>query len=512
MALDQLKPLSYRNLPISYRVLFDTEEVTEYLISVDGIEQQLDIDIVGEFEIDDVTLTMANRNHRFSGARSNIFLDLGYSQTGYNVPVTIRCGFDENGTLTDEVVFTGNILSVREGVKPNTVTVEVGDESRELYDEDIANFGVQKYGKIEEDTERTRDGIRGSYPLGPILSPVSEESVSGTSGTDALVYKEELNNEGVLDPLNFNYTDTEIRTEGGALDTDPVIAAKGPYRDKRAEDLVRRILDHYGITNRVIEVPFIPLTSDTFSTNGRVGYYTEGSAATNTDVIQWNGMVTDYLYDATNGRFLFLYCHRDPNILPQIIRYTVATDTWDILYTHTSHAEFWRIASADNDDLFILGTPGGTDTDWDNRYYDSSGQAGTSEVTIWKYNITADTFEVFVDNSDTHRPQLASFLQLGFEDDLDIGASPRVPDTNKGFQIVNNFLYYRYAHATEAGVAKIEITGTGTSAALFGFDFDRRFNWCSFDFTIDGGNSIGYGYANFVGTSESEFKIFSFMI
>ena len=505
------KALSYHGLSESYRVLFDTTDVSDDLIQVDGINLELDIDTVGEFTVDNAKITLDNTSKRYSGSLSNIFLDLGYAASGYGTPVIIYCGFQlPNGSITDDIVFQGDIIKVREGVKEFSVVVEVGDISRDLYDTDLTNFGFQKYGKIEQDTEKTQEGIRGVYPLGPVLSPVSEGSISGTSGMDALIYKEEFDREGMLNPLNFNYNDDELRTEGGPLSVDPIITGKAPYRHKRVEDLVRRILDHYNITNRQIEVPFIPLTADTFSTNGRVGYYTEGSDSGNTDVIRWNRMVTDYIYDSTNSKFYFLYSHRYSDVLPQILEYTVATDSWDVLFELTTHAEFWRMTTMDNNDLFILGTTGASDNDWSDRYYDSSHVG--SDVRIWKYDIAADDFDVFLDNTETNRPQLASFLQLGFNDDLDAGAAPRVPDTNKGFQIVNGNLYYRYANATRAGVAKIPVDGSGTAAALYEFEFDRRHNQTSFDFYIDGANSVGYGYVNYVHQTKSKFQIFTFII
>ena len=309
MAIDDLKPLSYRNLDVSYRIVLGTQDITDYFISVDGIDQSLDIDVVSEFTINEARLTMANEDGRFSPRPGNIFETLGYSISGFGARVVIRCGFEEDGILTDERVFTGKILTVQRTSK-SQVKIAVGDIGKDLYNKDIEDFGITKYGKLEEDEDKTRDGIVGDYPFGDVLSPVSDDSVSGTSGGTALVKKDELDREGLLNPLNFDYSDTELKTEGGPLTTDPIIQCKSPYRYAKIEDIVGRILDHFSITDRIIEIPFIPLSKDTFASNGRIEYPVAGSDSTNDEVIRWQGFTTDYICDDTNGLKFYLHSHR----------------------------------------------------------------------------------------------------------------------------------------------------------------------------------------------------------
>ena len=500
------KTLSYKNLPISYRVIIDGTEITEFVARIDNLNESLDVNTVSEFTISDATITVNDVDARFVNAFNR------------NDSVEIKGGFENsNGTLTEETIFQGNILSVEGDVKSKSFKIRVGDVGSELHDKDIVDFGLTKYGSLEEAEDKTRKGITGSYPFRQILSPVSDESVSGTGDVpgrtdEPLVFKDELDREGDLNPLNFTYSETELLTEGGPLESNPTIQAKAPYRHITVKKAITEILDHYNITNRNIQLEDVELDEPIFSTNGRIGYETEGSALGNTGVLRWQGYVTDYIYNSANQTFYFLYSSRFSN--PQIISYNISTGDYDVVYYHPTRAEFWKVLVSGNE-LIILGTeyvPVSNQNDptrgWRNDHYDVSEQGG--HVKVWKYNLNTDNLTVFLDDSAMFPPQLAGLLQLGSDDDLEIGDRPRVPDTNKNFVIQGSNLFYRYTQHNPlvSGVAKIPVAGGSDGESLFAVQSDRRFNHTSIDFWIEG--NTGYGYANWVASTESEFKMFSF--
>ena len=509
-----VRELSYQNLPVNYTVLVNDIDIDEYLDSVGSVSNSLDLDKVSEFTVDSASFTVENKDGIFSQKPNNFFDKNSLPVNGYNVPVKIRCGFEVDGDVTDKLVFVGTIVSSEENVKFNTVTFKVNDLGRSLRDKDVINFGIPKTGKIEQDPNRTRDGIRGVYPLGPILSPVSEESVSGTSGGNPMVYKQELDREGNLNPLNFNYREDELITEGGALDTDPIINADAPFRHRHIDFLVRTLLNSYDITNHEVNIPDIEIDESIFSTLGRPGYDVLGNDTSNTEELGWQGFITDFTYgDWQGGTYFLLMSHRQADIMPRIIIHNAETDNPGLLYKHPRHAEFWKVQYY-RDNLYILGTeytpvsnPEDPTMGFRSAHYNSAEQVN-NDVRIWRLNLTNLTLSEIIGGSDTYPPQLASMLVLPPDDDINIGfGRVRLPDTNKGFQIANDRLFYRFATAALAGVASTTVTGSGARRD-FSFSLDKRFNETSHDFIIDG--SKGYCGVRWVTSSRSNYKEFEF--
>lgn len=146
------KDLSYKNLPISYRVIINAIDITDYVARIDNLNELLDVNEVSEFTVNDATIIVNNVDARFVNTFNR------------NDPVEIKGGFEEpNGTLTEETIFQGHILNVEEDVKPKSFRIVAGDAGSELHDKDIVNFGLTKHGSLEEAEDRTRRGINRLY-------------------------------------------------------------------------------------------------------------------------------------------------------------------------------------------------------------------------------------------------------------------------------------------------------------------------------------------------------------
>ena len=84
--------------------------------------------------------------------------------------------------------------------------------------------------------------------------------------------------EGKLEPTNISYDEDTLRSEGEALDDDPDVTIKAPYRNKTILYIIKKILDFYGVNNSYVSIDLLNTDEDYFSTYGRVGYDLESES------------------------------------------------------------------------------------------------------------------------------------------------------------------------------------------------------------------------------------------
>ena len=199
--------------------------------------------------------------------------------------------------------------------------------------------------------------------------------------------------------------------------------------------------------------------------------------------------LTNKRTDLLNPTIYFLYSARQSFTNPKIIRYQLMSDTWEDIFQYPRHGEFWKMATKDFDTFYILGMEDPV-TDRPpavayNAYYHSPSNPNSN--TIWKYNVTANTFEGVVNSSNLYRPQLAQYYHTGFE-----GSQNRFgfkPDSRKGLHLDLTDLYYIYTNDINFGVAKLD--ADGNTSAILSARIDNWHNECSCDFTIAEENIYG---------------------
>ena len=189
-----------------------------------------------------------------------------------------------------------------------------------------------------------------------------------------------------------------------------------------------------------------------------------------------------------------------------MVKYDVDTEIETIVYQYSGAAEFWKMVTINFVNFYILGNKTVGSNTHRNADYDSSF-SGAERVYIWHWDGT-NLSELLTPNA-TLRPQLARFMRLGSDSNLELGSEPRLPDSNAPMFIHNNHLYYRYADALRGGVAKLNLSDNSV-VSLWQIDNDRRFNLASFTFTIDGTAGIGIGAVRVLRANNSELQVFSF--
>ena len=444
---DELRDVSFQHHLPEFVVMIDGHDVSEDVLSVTDISHTLDLLNPGNFSVAECNLVMTNGDRRYQ--RDGQFWQ-DNSVNPFASEVQVIGGIRD----TKRRLFTGVVLGLNEDVAGQTVHVLCVDATRILREKEITDFGVSKRQLTLEGTA----GYEGTYAMPEALTPVSEDSVSGSSGGNPLnvINDSELRVFGRLTPFNVKATETTLRSEGGLLNDDPILSIKSPHSYPRTAEFIRQLLANLGIHNLKINYPQL-VSPEHFSSVGRAGFNAEMS-----DVLRY---AKDWIYN--DGNFYLIAGSPYTSAQDYLWQWNVAEDEWTLLMEFNTGHEMWSIASSDYDVFYILGTQA-RQYQWilPNGTYDSSEgtSSAPSRVKIWRFTRSTDVFEEFITASDNFPPQLAQLYSVGFTRENASGDRyGKVPDTRGGFDVHDGKLYYRYASSTAYGVAEADVLGN-TSA------------------------------------------------
>ena len=306
---------AYKNYPVKFTVYMFDIDITHDVEDFGNIEASLDYPQISEFRIGEANLVLrdydeiGNVGMKYNPEYEGNFFSKYALQSGYKSPVRIEVQFLVSGELKPEVpiiIFEGKILSLNKGLKEGTVSITCSDLTQEFRTKNVDNFGIHKQISLAKGELSQRAG---NYPIPYLLSPPSEDSVIAIS-PPGLKQVDRLKNFGELDHNKFVVTDRSIQIEDGfrtyeveeeedgeivktVKDEEPIIFFKAPYRDKKIEDLVKKIISHYNITDSEVEIPTPELENRFFTNLGRVGY--DFDKEESKEKWRWEGFVTDFI-------------------------------------------------------------------------------------------------------------------------------------------------------------------------------------------------------------------------
>lgn len=541
------KEHSYQNHPVIYKVTILGQEVSTSIKSIEGIESSLDYPSINEYRINEAVFTLSDPENDFNPQKANNFysrwgtmalsmIDPPISESGYRAPVKIEAGFTVNGMEHTDTIYEGQILNVSKNAKTGDVRIVCSDPSQKIRDEDITDFGIQKKMEVEP----SGSNLHGNYPFYIGLTEPSLESVSGTSDSTTLSEKTVLRTEGHLEETNYQVLPTGIQTEGGPLETDPILTFKSPYRSRTVKSVIEKLLEKYSINNPEpdIKLPIATGSRKFFSNLGRPGYEVNFSDTTETNpgVWQWPGTVTDMISNESDNELYLLISPtgstitlpETPNPKPRIIKWNLEDDERELVTEIKDSAdgileEAWRfVANSSFTTFYVLGTKpvyqnatrvrnSGITTrpGFEFGSYDSSEYNNTpnSKVLIYRrmWNGSSWTPSVYINTSVSNNlyPQLAMHYHLGFArtDSTSQNRFPNrqgnLPDSRRNLYLASNGdLYYPYANRSTFGVAKATSQNTA-SRVIYANRDDDGFNLAGFDFWIDESNNYVYlAYTN----------------
>ena len=466
-----LKQYSYAGNPIAITVKIHDQVVTDNSASIDGIQQGVDYPKLTEFRVGEASFLIRDLHGDFSpNNTSNFFTRNGGRRTGRNSPVEIKAGFIVDGTRHTETIFKGTIIKLVQDATPATVKVVCSDNIGDLRTKAIADFGIARHFRLIEDTENANEN--GFYPIMEAILPASDGSARlATRLGEEIAPVDKLKTEGTLSPRNFIIDVEGVRTEGGPIVNRgvnyPQLKMKSPYRYRHILDVITDILTHVGITDSEIEIPEQEVDAH-FSSNGRVGYDLIGNIGSGNPVT-WNGYVTDFLYDAANKKWYFLYNkHRaNPNGFSQVITYDTRTRTYTKLHDFSSATEVWKFTKSGNN-LYILATTGGN--------YDAN--ESSSENQIIELDITGPAETVFVAHTVSLRPQLAHYYH-------GVGSVFMKPDSRRRLIYHQNTIYYAFVDSANSTFGVAKATAQNMTTAVITINMDNHGNHAGIAFWID---------------------------
>ena len=491
------KQYSYQGNPVSVSVKIHNQDIGTPK-SIEDIGKSLDYPDLTEFRVGECSFTLTDVQGDFSPNNpSNFFTRHGGHPTGYKAPVEIAAGYlIVDGTTHTEVIFKGQIIRVVQDAKAATVRIVCSDNFGNIRNKAITDFGIARHFMLTEAVPQV--GENGEYPILAAMMPASEGSVSlKTKVTDTPILPvQKLKTEGHLNPRNFAIDRDRVNTEGGLIvDRQvgyPQLRMKSPYRYRHILDVITDILNHAGIPHSEIDIPE-QAAAPHFSSNGRINYDLLGTIGSS-NPLTWNGYVTDFLYDASDNTWYFLYNRgrNNPNGLSQIIAYAVATRTYRRAYQWSnSSVEVWKFTKAGTS-FFVMGSTGGN--------YDA--KETSSEPFIAELRGPAPFTEVaWVVKTDTLKPQLAHYYH-------GVGGIYMKPDSRR--QLIyrqSDGLYYAYATATAFGIAK-KANATAAATVEISVNPDGFGNHAGLCFAIDAAGTLAGGITYISSTGKSQTVVF----
>ena len=465
------KQFSYQGHAVALTVKIHDQDVTDAIASVDDIGQSVDYPNLTEFRIGEASITLRDVHGDFSPNNpSNFFTRHGGRRTGRHSPIEIEAGFILDGTTHTETIFKGTIIRLVQDAKAATVKAICADGVGGLRSDAITDFGIARHFMLTENLSQS--GENGFYPIMDAIMPASHGSAELATRTgESLQPVQKLATEGTLDPRNFIIDAEGVRTEGGPIVNRqvgyPQLQMKSPYRYRHIEDVITDILNHAGITDAEIAIPEQDVDAH-FSSNGRVNYDLLGTIASS-NPMTWRGYVTDFIFDAAESKWYFLYNgHRNnPNGLSQVIVYDEATRTYTKLHQFAAAVEVWKFTKSGNN-LYILASTGGN--------YDAN--EASSENQIIQLDITNTRETVFVAHTVNLQPQLANYYH-------GVGNIFMKPDSRRQLIYHQNALYYAFVDSANSTFGVAKATARDTATAVITINQDNHGNHAGITFWID---------------------------
>ena len=526
-----LQDFVYHNFEVTWRVDILGTDVSDRiaLSGIGSIRQTLDTQILTEFQSGDCQLTLSDPDGDFSTSKDdNFFTENAWAASGYLARIEVFGGYRNPSTGASEEtrVFKGFILSVNRDSKTGTVTLNASDNAA-IHRQQVSNFGMTQRMELPEGARRS---IRGTYDVNPLITPISDDSVTATlSGTTAagsassevMREKKTFDDFGELSETAFQMQQSRgqsrlLTEEAVSTLTDATVSAqfKTPYRYQHILNNVRSVSGYFNIQNdRVLAIE--PEEANRFFASlGRLQARYEQDTADET--FSWRGNVTDFIvHPETQVIYALISGTRAgsvPNVLPRLVSYDSISEVSRVLYTPDTYQEYWRLATADFDTFYILKSSGRREQGRPQlaTYNPSEWNADAlPQTAIVQYQVSEQTVSEIDNMDDEHHPQLATY-HAGLGDVVGGRREERlgfVPDTRQNFTFARGVLWYRFANRTSFGLNRWRAADDNLHHEITILR-DGRNNEASFDFIIDEAKDKIFGAHTTQSSTESTLLVY----
>lgn len=257
---------------------------TNVIKHISPMNSELDYPDLSTFNIGNITITLHDPDGHYNPNNpDNFWTQNHYQQSGNRGAVEIQIGVSEcrSGSLSTDTfqsTFHGQIANIRANLRPPEIIIEALDATQNLRPTRLDDFGTPRRLILTEDTNANNNAYSGRYPFPESAIP-SNKSVNAQTNLTRVEMTDvgTISTEGTASPLNYQVANNTIETEGGPLWTPetPLVTYKDAYRYKRVDTLVRKILEHYGITDYEIDIDPQETDIPHFASHGRPGFELE---------------------------------------------------------------------------------------------------------------------------------------------------------------------------------------------------------------------------------------------
>ena len=463
------------------------------------VDKSLDSVELTRYRAHSVSVPLRNPDGKYNPDRAdNFWATNSLNAGGFQENIKIYLESFINEAWVSTLLFTGIIDNQAERFTTAQVSIRAKDVSAELQRRRIRSFGtLEKWARLRQQSdEATFEAV---YVPEGSLSPVQPESGKAWIDRTELTLRQlQLPSRGVGLANTGYLSANDLRTSGGFLENPPVLNAKALPRSEDVRFLIAQCALNGVVYNTDIQLTDVELEDPTILNRGSVPYSVENTRITR--------LPTDWVHDSTNDRLLSLLSNPEGHIADLLVQYDLESDTYRTLHTFDKDISVHRIARRNSTDYYILSAKALTQdrsaatlpraVDATGYAYDAI--AAESDIKILRYNASTNTLTEHVDADDTRPPQLGIHYHIGFENDIYIDEFEGIrPDDRGAFKFQGSNLYYRYATASEFGVARVNTSGTTTEMIS---ETDLAFhNHLNFAFDVTSGGDIYFVYAEHVG-------------
>ena len=493
-----------------HKVLIAGIDVSADISQFPSVSASIDAILLNEYRANETTLSLKSNNT--NNFRYNDDIPDNFWQTntlnpaGFNERIEIFIESLVDGSYKSHLLFSGVIVRSVANISNAAVQLQCVDTTTELRNTRVQDFGtLQKWSVLRQQSDEA--SFEGIYVPDNSLLPMQVGTGKAWHDRTKLTIRDlRLPSEGKPLADTAYMTDSDLRTSGGFLDNPPLMRFMGQHRSEDVRFLVNQIALNKNIYNAEIDLPPAELENPFILNRGSVAFSVE-----NTRIQR---LLTDWVYDSTNDRILMLLSNPEAHIADLLVQYNLSSDAYRVLYTFDKDIKVHRIARRNSTNYYILSSnaisqdrsASALPRRIDSTAYAYDSVAKGSKIRIHHYNAATHTLSEHVDENDSRPPQLGIHYWVGFKNPLHIDEFEGIVPYYRGtLKVHNSNLYYRYATATEFGIARVDASRTTT--ALITQDGGALFNHLNFAFDLAPNGDLYFAYRHYDDVRSTEVRV-----
>ena len=448
-----------------YEVAIEGTDVSQYLDgeNLPEISNNLDWVQLNQFTRGRcvVTLISGSQNKAyFNTTNPNSFWETHHlNKSGYLNTIEVFVNlYLPDGSIQRREFFKGVILEADDRLGQGRIALQCIDSSYVLKGTQISEVvrGIPKTLELSpsDDTASETPVREGRYAVEQTFGPLVPKQTTAEIHTTPITRKEIQNAaEGVTENDTAFVTETEVLTQGGYLQTKadhtaiPVLVrTETPYRYLSPQAAVEKLTK--------IEPVNLSVQTEVPQDTGEAHIRANGNLALPVERGRLLRLPSDWRVDPETGRFYYLLSSPSDSISDALVCYDTQTETYQVLYEFDPSLRAVSLATSDFDTFSVM------------LVSDAGVTRSVPNTQIATYQQSIHQYKGVIEKSSDFPPQPALHYAVGVagQDYVSQGISIGVRGSFAS-DADGNHLLYRYANATEFGVARL--AADGNISALF---------------------------------------------